>query len=278
MGNATDNVMNFKRMFAYIEDNIGLNPDVSTLAQQMGMSVYEFRRVFSFLVGMPVGEYLRKRKLSRAAFDLMEGEAVSDVAARYGYDAPSSFSRAFKEFHGFAPQNIDQQKIRMLTRADVDVSLNIGVEIPYSVMQDTAFTVSGYLGESDATDTECCENVWSGFYEPQNEAIHTACGDEIYAVYYNAPDSVTCLIGARDAAVEGTERRCLPATKWACFEMTGADDATVNAFYSDVLLRWFNSSHYERDDRLPNVEVYPADMEADDFKWEIRIPLKNKEA
>lgn len=278
MGTAMDNVMNFKRLFAYIEDNIGQNLDVSTLAQQMGMSVYEFRRVFSFLVGMPVGEYLRKRKLSRAAFDLLDGVSVSDVALRYGYDAPSSFSRAFKEFHGFTPQQIDHQKIRMLTKADVDISMSSGLEIPYTIRDEAAFTVCGYCGESDATDTECCENVWNGFYEDENEAIHAACGDEIYAVYYNAPDSVTCLIGARDAAVEGAESRALPAATWACFEMTGADDPVVNSFYSDVLLRWFNSSNYERDDRLPNVEVYPADMEADDFKWEIRIPVKRKEA
>ncbi len=271
-----DNISNFQNMFAYIEENIEKNIDIAILAQKMGVSVYEFRRIFSFLVGMPVGEYLRKRKLSRAAYDLLEGSSVTDVSQKYGYDAPSSFSRAFKEFHGFAPQQIGNQRIRMFTQANVDISLNSGIEIPYTIISDTAYAVCGYFGESDATDTECCENVWGAFYEPQNEAVVEACGDEIYAVYYNATDSVSCLIGARDTDVAGATTRQLPATKWACFEMVGADDAIVNAFYSDVLLKWFRSSQYERDDSLPNVEVYPADMEADDFHWEIRIPIKPK--
>ncbi len=271
-----NNIANFQNMFAYIEENLEKNIDIAILAQKMGVSVYEFRRIFSFLVGMPIGEYLRKRKLSRAAYDLLEGVSVTEVSQIYGYDAPSSFSRAFKEFHGFAPQQINDQRIRMFTQANVDISLSSGIEIPYTIMQDTAYAVCGYFGESDVSDTECCENVWSAFYEPENEDIVSACGDEIYAVYYNAPDSVSCLIGGRGAAVTGGTTRQLPAAKWACFEMIGADDATVNAFYSDVLLKWFRSSQYERDDSLPNVEVYPADMEADDFRWEIRIPIKAK--
>ncbi len=68
------------------------------MARMVGCSVYEFSRVFSFVAGVPVSEYIRRRRLTQAAFDLRQGKGkVIDIALKYGYDSPSAFARAFKE-------------------------------------------------------------------------------------------------------------------------------------------------------------------------------------
>ena len=56
--------------------------------------------------------------------------------------------------------------------------------------------------------------------------------------------------------------------------MHGSEDAEVNKFYNDIIFNWFDSSTYTRNYDIPNIEVFPADMEDDGFEWEIRIPVQ----
>lgn len=106
-----NNINSFNKIIKYIEENLSSEIDIGYLAKESGLSVYEFRRVFSFAAGLPIGEYIRKRRMSRAAEDIInEDISVTELAGRYGYDVPSSFSRAFKEFHGGSPNEIKERR------------------------------------------------------------------------------------------------------------------------------------------------------------------------
>ncbi len=72
-------------------------------AESAHFSSFHFRRMFGLLCGVPFGEYVRRRRLSRAALDLKRGEKVLDTALKYGYQTSESFSRAFLKFHGVNP-------------------------------------------------------------------------------------------------------------------------------------------------------------------------------
>ena len=79
-----------------IESNLTGEISVKELAKTAALSEYEFRRIFSFVVGVPVGEYVRLRRLSLAAQELSAGTGtVSETGSKYGYEVPSSFARAF---------------------------------------------------------------------------------------------------------------------------------------------------------------------------------------
>lgn len=88
----------------YIEENLTQPLQYEALSRIVGCSVYEFSRIFSFMAGMSISEYIRRRRLSQAAFDIQSGDKrIIDIALKYCYDSPTSFSRAFKELHGTTP-------------------------------------------------------------------------------------------------------------------------------------------------------------------------------
>ncbi len=271
-------MQHFEDLIEQIERDLLTDIDIDALARQVNLSVYEFRRIFTFVTKIPVGEYIRKRRLSLAAVELFEGHKnITEIAGKYGYNSPSSFSRAFKEFHELAPADVmaGNGSFKLLTKINVEIVLSGCRELSYSVKETPGFWVCGVRGTSTMSDSECCEDVWSAFYEsPVSEEL-LATGKELYAVYQNAHDAVECHIGIRGDA--SGAHVWVPEGLWACFPMVGTDDETVNAFYGTVLNRWFLSVGYERDPALPNLEIFPSDMSADEFPWEIRIPIKRRE-
>lgn len=87
----------------YIEANLTEDIDVHAVAAHAFVSAFHFQRIFSSLCGMPLGEYIRRRRLTLAAQELTQGMKVIDAAVKYGYDSPDSFARAFRRFHGVLP-------------------------------------------------------------------------------------------------------------------------------------------------------------------------------
>jgi len=88
------------RLVDVIETNLTDEVDVASLARDLGTTEYHLRRMFSSLAGMPLSEYVRRRRMSVAAADVVAGHPVLDVATRYGYGSAEAFGRAFVAVHG----------------------------------------------------------------------------------------------------------------------------------------------------------------------------------
>lgn len=87
----------------YIEANLEGDLDLAHAARLAACTEGQFRRMFSYIAGIGLGEYVRRRRISRAALDLSRGERVVDVAVRYGYCSPTAFNRAFRDALGISP-------------------------------------------------------------------------------------------------------------------------------------------------------------------------------
>ncbi len=88
----------------YIEHNLTDGVDGEAAARHVHLSRFYLDRAFAILTGMTIAEYVRARRLSRAGQELLAGRAkVIDLAYRYGYDTPESFTKAFTRFHGVSP-------------------------------------------------------------------------------------------------------------------------------------------------------------------------------
>jgi AraC family transcriptional regulator len=99
-----DTVVSIQKAIDFMEDHILDELKFEAIAAQAYMSTYHFQRVFLILCNITLGEYIRNRRLALAAFELQTTKAkVIDVALKYGYDSPESFSRAFTRFHGVPP-------------------------------------------------------------------------------------------------------------------------------------------------------------------------------
>ena len=262
-----------------IERNITGDIDYELLAAKMALSVYEFRRIFSFLVGCPLSEYVRRRRLSLAACELSSGggKSIREISERYGYSTEAAFSKAFREMHGFSPIRCQKGgvEIKLFTRPRFEMSMRGGSAVPFSVIRDVAYSVRGLTMTSPHTDSCCCDAVWSEFYDGGHDGAITS--DKIYATYRDAGDGVLCTIGERrdtGGVIEPSET--IPSCSWACFKMYTTDDDTVNARYGEILYEVLPSAGMRRREDAPSVEVFPADMSDNNFEWEIRIPIEQE--
>ena len=94
---------NWNKALDYLEEHLEGETDPGELGRLAGCSAYHFQRMFSYLAGVPLSEYIRRRRMTLAAAELQSGEKVLAVALRYGYDSPTAFNRAFQAVHGVPP-------------------------------------------------------------------------------------------------------------------------------------------------------------------------------
>ena len=136
-------IQGIQRAIDYVEANITEEIDFEEAAKQAYSSSFHFQRVFSILCGHSLGEYIRMRRLSLAGEELSKGNAkIVDIALKYGYDTPESFSRAFTRFHGIAPSEVKcGGKVKIFTPLSVKLILTGGSKMDYRIEKRDAFQV-----------------------------------------------------------------------------------------------------------------------------------------
>lgn len=148
----------------YIEEHIRESLTVNQITKEIGYSSYHFCRVFSFLKGMPLMEYVRKRKLSLSTIDLLEGEKIIDVAFKWGFETPSSFARAFRKEFGCSPSQYIK-KMKFYYKSENNLILSKFMNDPYIIKKE-AFKVAGYGIKTNVADSKYTKDVasfWSNY-------------------------------------------------------------------------------------------------------------------
>lgn len=265
-----DGIKKIEEVLSYIEDHITEDIECELLSRKMNLSVYEFRRIFAFIIGCPISDYIRKRRLSLAACEIAASDSVDvlELSKKYRYSDQSAFSKAFKAYHGCAPTDFlkSTHDIKLFSVPRLEISVSDTESVPFKLISEDSFSVAGYSGISEITDSCCCENVWNAFYE--SDAAKALRSDEIYVSYRNCGNNVQCRIGEKLAGGKD-----IPASRWACFKADTTDDGIINKLYSKIIYKWLPSAGLKVNTELPTLEVYPADMSKDGFEWEIRIPI-----
>ncbi len=131
----------------YIEDHLTDNISYDEIAKQSFSSTFHFQRVFSILCGYTLGEYIRKRRLTLAGKELLLGDQkIIDVALKYGYENPDSFSRAFLKFHGINPSEVKGESVflRSFLPLNLKISLEGGEIMDYRVKEKDCMLLVGY--------------------------------------------------------------------------------------------------------------------------------------
>lgn len=120
----------------YIDDNLEEKIDYEILAKFIGVNVYTMQRLFTMIAGISLSEYIRKRRLSNAGFDLYEGnEKIIDIAFKYNYENATSFSRAFEKFHGIKPSMVNKEtKLKNYPRIIFNEDINMTTALDYEII------------------------------------------------------------------------------------------------------------------------------------------------
>jgi AraC family transcriptional regulator len=130
----------------YIEENLTGELEIRDIAKKAFLSPFYFQRIFGVMCGISVGEYIRGRRLSVAGEELARSDAkVIDIAAKYGYDSPDSFNRAFQRFHGISPSAAKKAGARLISFAPVKIKQTVeGIHMmEYRIVEKPQFTVMG---------------------------------------------------------------------------------------------------------------------------------------
>jgi len=266
----------------YIEGNLEMPIKLEGLARMVGCSVYEFSRIFSFMAGMSVSEYIRRRRLSQAVFDIQIGdEKIIDIALKYCYESPAAFTRAFKELHGTTPMSARKASVPLKTYPKVNFLLTIkGVdEMNFRMEKKESFKIMGLSGYIEGELVDGMPSIVKDFFEdyyPTLAPYYIAPFWQVSAYdFKSAGDKVKVIIGAecKDKKPDNIalEMKNIPSATWAVFSIEGCIGDTYDAAYARILTEWFPTSGYKRDGGLPHLEVLPVGSEVN--VWEVWMPV-----
>ena len=143
-----DTLERFNAALAYIEANLDGVIDGKEISKITLYSAYQFQKIFTAMSGIPLSEYIRNRRLDRAAFDLQNTDGtVGDIALKYGYDSPTAFNRAFQRLHGIAPSRVRTEKglqLKAYPPMQFQLCIKGATVMKYRIVEQKAFRLVGY--------------------------------------------------------------------------------------------------------------------------------------
>ena len=270
----------------YLEDHLTEEVDYDRLAQIACCSTYHFQRMFGYLAGATLSEYVRRRRMSLAAADLQSGGKIIDVAAKYGYASPTAFNRAFQSVHGIAPSMAKESGVVVKSFSPIHFKLVVqgAEEMQYRVEQRGSFRVAGVSAPMDRDiekNFEVVPQLWGkasmdgtiaelcGMMDGEVQGILgvSACGFQEEWRYFIA-------VATSRPAPRGMEAYEVPAMTWAIFPGDGVCPAAIQELERRIVTEWLPGSGYEYANG-PDLEVYltPDPRKA---KFEVWIPVVKK--
>ena len=281
-------LQNLNDALTYIENNLDGEISYQKAARLGGCSTYHFQRMFAYISGVPLSEYIRRRRLTKAAFDLQRGDKVLDVALRYGYESPTSFNRAFCNLHGMAPSLARKQgsALKAYPRMTFSMTIKGDQEMDYRIEKKEAFATIGVklsLEKDSDSSFERIPRFWS--QKQQDGAIARLCslmGEKpeglfgICSSQENLPQWNYYIAVTSSAAIvpQGFERYTVPAATWAVFPGKGAMPQAIQNLQKQILREWLPTSNYELG-TAPDIEVYLSE-DPTDQRFEVWLPIKSK--
>lgn len=225
----------------YIDDNLESDINYEVLAKMMGVNVYTLHRIFSLLTNISLSEYIRRRRLSSAGFDLYNyNEKVMDVAIKYGYDNATSFSRAFLAFHGIKPSMVTKlTKLKDFPRIVFNEDVKVTETIEYEIVELDSFKLYGL---SISTSNETISNDAPKFFKDFKNKYKDIYGYPTYGmITYKLPERESCekYYVLYDKKIEEFECVEIPAGRWLKFRINSYNEKDIqkmsNKFYLDFL-------------------------------------------
>ena len=280
----------------YIEDNITEEIDFNDVSKIACCGIYQFGRIFSYVVGVSFAEYIRSRRLSLAALELQSSDIkVIDTALKYGYNSPDSFARAFREMHGVSPMEARSKSVtlKMFPRITFQIFIKGVVNMNYRIEKKDTIKCVGrtyHQTKEQVKGGEGFATSWGLYLDTKDENLGKTPNEVIRDDYklYRAPmwqvgmshvlddGNFEMSIGAQadNGEYPGFDFFEIPAGQWAKFTAKGE---SLDALYTRIFSEWLPSSGYEHSMQY-TVEIYHMDAtdKGDDFTIEIWIPVKKK--
>ncbi|MEU6011311.1 AraC family transcriptional regulator [Streptomyces sp. NPDC047453] len=276
-----------------VEEHLAEELDVDGLARTLGTTEYHLRRMFSSLAGMPLSEYVRRRRMTVAAADVVRGEDdLLSIAVRHGYGSTEAFGRAFRAVHGAAPRDVRREGGPLRTQPQLRFRLTVEGTIPMDtrLVDHPAFRLVGHAARVPLIHQGVNPHIQQHITAlPPQEHLRlkalseTEPGGLLQVCDDLAPDSaegseLTYLHGvavSRDTpAPDDLDAIEVPAGMWAIFRSSGPYPQTLQTTWAATATDWFPSNPW----RLrPGPSIVTVLERADDFSTatcELWLPVE----
>ncbi|HZW04480.1 MAG TPA: AraC family transcriptional regulator [Anaerolineaceae bacterium] len=277
----------------YIEAHLADELSLENIADFAGVSDFHFRKIFFYLSGVTLSEYIKNRKLSEAGMDLLRGERVTDVALRYGYQSIDGFTRAFKSWAGVLPSEVIKQGTsKSFPKLTFVITVKGGKPMEFRMEDKPAFNFVGVSRrvpmQFEGVNQEIVKLAESITDEQKEEmhALQNIAPYEIVNASYEADakfmkeeGDLTHLIGVLTTEEQVSDRLDkvpVNALTWAVFPNEGPFPSTLQETMAKVYSEWLPSSNYEVIN-APAFSFTKMDPQKKGFAYsEVWIPVRKR--
>ncbi|WP_334071496.1 MULTISPECIES: AraC family transcriptional regulator [Paenibacillus] len=289
-----DALQSMNEAMRYIEGRLTGEIDYQEAARLAQCSEYHFKRMFSFLAGIPLSEYIRRRRLTLAGLELGSSNAkIIDVAMKYGYASPDSFARAFHAMHGILPSEAKARGslLKAYPRMTFQLTVQGGDEMKYRLVEKEAFRIVGLkkrvnlifhgvnpeIAEMAASLDEETIKLLKRLSNTNPQGIISASA-HFSDGRMEEQGELDHYIGAA-TTLEGPEHLAsleVPASTWAVFEAVGTFPDVLQSVWGRIYSEWFPSTDYEAVEGPEILWNEHPDTTDPDYRSEIWIPVRRK--
>lgn len=285
-------IADMNKALEYIEENLDTDIEAERVAQSAHMSKFHFLRIFNILTGLTLGDYIRERKLSLSARDVVSSKLkIIDIAYKYGYETPEAFTKAFRKLHGISPSEARKNKkyLKAIPPLSFQITVRGEERMNYKIEVKESFKVAGIAKHITTKDGENFKEVpkfWNelmenGKYEvlEKNQGKLGVMG--ICTNFNMENDEFDYVIAVEGNTLKGIDDYSVvevPRNSFAVFESLGPIPGAIQDVTRRIFAEWFPATKYEHA-YGPEIEVYlPGDCKAEDYKCEVWIPVVENEA
>lgn len=251
----------------YIENNLEDKIEYAKLARILGVNEYTMKSIFSLICNMSVSEYIRKRRLSNAGFDVYQNtEKIIDIAVKYQYENATSFSRAFEKFHGMKPSSVknNPEKLKVFAKITFNENIKEHKNMEYSIIQEEEKVLYGKgIKTTEQTISKDAPKHCQDMKEKYGEIQY---GMIVYEDRFESEDFEYWVL--YDKEKEGFEKYVIPKSCWIKFQIPSQEAEDIQEMSNQFYLEFLPSTKYNLRD-IPELEYYH------DGITEFWVPIEN---
>lgn len=293
-------ITSLKKAVRYMEDHLLEDIRAEDVASAVYISPFYLQKGFRILTGYSIGEYIRYRRLYLAALEIRTGsDKIIELAAKYGYDTPDSFTKAFRRFHGVSPMQLkkDATKIKPFLPLKITLQIQGGHEMDVTIEKMKGFQVIGFehtVSFDDAYDT--VPKLWGEFGEkylaplfakeaPENETEQAICDCMIGEFGIQIDDIgqdgkfhyLVAGVYHGGAVPEGMVLYEIPEMQWAKFQCLGSMPGALQSVNTKIFREWLPGNETYEIAAGINIEWYSrGDMTSPDYESAVWVPVKRR--
>lgn len=274
----------------YIENHLQRREepvDYDEIAKIAGCSFGFFQKVFSYMNGISLAEYIRSRKMTLAGYDLRSTDLnVIDISYKYGYDSPTSFAKAFRLFHGVSPKEA----------RDPGVVLRVAPKMQIAGQQEYSWNIeqkAGFRLVGTSISVSCQDNMhFRKIPEFWSECQRDGTFSRLVSIDTAVPKGLFGLFGAYDEQAneitysimavsdqelpQGFHEMYIPDATWAIFNCIGAVPGAIQKGWQFLNEEWLVKYPF-RHAPCPEIEWYSdGNAYSADYLSQIWIPIKEE--